>query len=109
MLLTNKQTNGDDYINSTGASKNTPFLHIAYIAKICHLQRSKALSCVFHSQHALGAFPDELFDEEVPCNAITEFQKDLKTLEASIEQRNATIALPYFYLIPKMVENSVAI
>lgn len=59
--------------------------------------------------HALGDFPDELFDEEVPCNAITEFQKDLKTLEASIEQRNATIALPYFYLIPKMVENSVAI
>ncbi|KAL2096941.1 hypothetical protein ACEWY4_006148 [Coilia grayii] len=69
----------------------------------------KLLSKQSKDFRALGDFPDELFDEAAPCSAIKEFQKDLKALEATIEQRNDTITLPYVYLLPKNIENSVAI
>ncbi|KAL2096944.1 hypothetical protein ACEWY4_006151 [Coilia grayii] len=69
----------------------------------------KLLSTQSTDFRALGDFPDELFDEKVPCNAIKEFQEDLKALGATIEQRNDTIPLSYVYLLPKNIENSVAV
>ncbi|XP_067255888.1 hydroperoxide isomerase ALOXE3-like isoform X2 [Chanodichthys erythropterus] len=59
--------------------------------------------------YPLGYFPENLYDEEVPCKLIEEFQKDLKELSDLIEERNKKLALPYIYLNPKTVDNSVAI
>ncbi|XP_048042450.1 hydroperoxide isomerase ALOXE3-like isoform X1 [Megalobrama amblycephala] len=57
----------------------------------------------------LGYFPETLYDEDVPCKLIKEFQKDLKELSDLIEGRNKKLELPYIYLNPKNVDNSVAI
>ncbi|KAK9972322.1 hypothetical protein ABG768_025637 [Culter alburnus] len=59
--------------------------------------------------YPLGYFPENLYDEEVPCKLIEEFQKDLRELSDLIEERNKKLALPYIYLNPKTVDNSVAI
>ncbi|XP_067302269.1 hydroperoxide isomerase ALOXE3-like [Pseudorasbora parva] len=59
--------------------------------------------------YPLGYFPETLFDEEVPCKLIQDFQKDLKELSDLIEQRNKEIKLTYTYLSPRNVANSVAI
>ncbi|KAK9977237.1 hypothetical protein ABG768_019058 [Culter alburnus] len=60
-------------------------------------------------QYPLGHFPENLHDEEVPCKLIEEFQKDLRKLSDLIEERNKNLELPYTYLNPKNVDNSVAI
>ncbi|XP_067257725.1 hydroperoxide isomerase ALOXE3-like [Chanodichthys erythropterus] len=57
----------------------------------------------------LGYFPENLHDEDIPCKLIEEFQKDLRELSDLIEERNKMLELPYIYLNPKNVDNSVAI
>lgn len=59
--------------------------------------------------YPLGHFPENLYDEEVPCKLIEDFQKDLRELSDLIEKRNKKLELPYTYLNPKNVDNSVAI
>ncbi|XP_051743109.1 LOW QUALITY PROTEIN: hydroperoxide isomerase ALOXE3-like [Ctenopharyngodon idella] len=59
--------------------------------------------------YPLGQFPENLYDEDVPCKLIEEFQKDLRELSDLIEERNKNLELPYTYLNPKNVDNSVAI
>lgn len=60
-------------------------------------------------QYLIGYFPEDLFVEEVPLKLIEDFQKDLKELSAVIEERNKKLELPYIYLSPENVENSVSI
>ncbi|XP_062398077.1 hydroperoxide isomerase ALOXE3-like [Sardina pilchardus] len=67
------------------------------------------LSKTFTDQYLLGHFPEDLFDEEVPCKLVADFQKDLRELSDVIEERNKKLEFPYTYLNPKNVENSVAI
>ncbi|XP_062380300.1 hydroperoxide isomerase ALOXE3-like [Sardina pilchardus] len=67
------------------------------------------LSTKSTDHYPLGYFPEELFDEDVPCDHIKHFQKQLKKLSDEIEERNKTLKLPYTYLNPKNVDNSVAI
>ncbi|XP_067223204.1 hydroperoxide isomerase ALOXE3-like [Chanodichthys erythropterus] len=59
--------------------------------------------------YPLGHFPENLYDEDVPCKLTEEFQKDLRELSDLIEERNNNLELPYIYLNPKNVDNSVAI
>ncbi|XP_039527425.1 hydroperoxide isomerase ALOXE3-like [Pimephales promelas] len=59
--------------------------------------------------YPLGNFPEHLYDEEVPCKLIEDFKKDLEKLSDLIEERNKKLELPYTYLNPKNVDNSVAI
>ncbi|XP_039529072.1 hydroperoxide isomerase ALOXE3-like [Pimephales promelas] len=59
--------------------------------------------------YPLGHFPENLYDEEVPRKLIEDFQKDLGKLSDVIEERNKKLELPYTYLNPKNVDNSVAI
>ncbi|XP_010886727.2 hydroperoxide isomerase ALOXE3-like [Esox lucius] len=58
---------------------------------------------------ALGQYPDEHFYEAQPCNMIKNFQAELKAFSESVNARNATLPVPYTYLDPAVVENSVAI
>ncbi|XP_072318708.1 polyunsaturated fatty acid lipoxygenase ALOX15B-like [Eucyclogobius newberryi] len=57
----------------------------------------------------LGKYPQELFTEDVCCNLIKEFEKELNILDAAIDDRNKNLKLPYTYTQPKSMENSVPI
>ncbi|XP_041959559.1 polyunsaturated fatty acid lipoxygenase ALOX15B-like [Alosa sapidissima] len=69
----------------------------------------KVLSINSTDHYPLGCFPEELFDEEVPCRCIKDFQEWLKLLSGRIEDRNKTLKHPYTYLNPKNVDNSVTL
>ncbi|KAM9001748.1 hydroperoxide isomerase ALOXE3 [Sarcophilus harrisii] len=60
-------------------------------------------------QRPLGTYPDEHFTEEVPRQSIAAFQNRLTQISQDIQNRNKTLALPYRYLDPPLIENSVSI
>ncbi|KAL6485588.1 hypothetical protein MHYP_G00049800 [Metynnis hypsauchen] len=60
-------------------------------------------------RYPLGHYPEELFSEEEPLKLITQFKNDLQDLEKKIDSRNEKLDLPYTYLNPRNVDNSVAI
>ncbi|XP_069827979.1 hydroperoxide isomerase ALOXE3-like [Dendropsophus ebraccatus] len=57
----------------------------------------------------LGNYPDERFTEEAPQKFIAEFQKTLVEISLSIEEKNRGRRLPYPYLDPRHIENSISI
>ncbi|XP_041641068.1 arachidonate 12-lipoxygenase, 12R-type-like [Cheilinus undulatus] len=57
----------------------------------------------------LGQYPEEHFSEETPCKLIKDFQEELQVLSESIKVRNKSLEVPYTYMDPTEVENSVAI
>ncbi|KAG2467664.1 ALOX8 lipoxygenase, partial [Polypterus senegalus] len=57
----------------------------------------------------LGQYPDNFFIEETPQTFFSEFQKELKELSSEIMTRNEGMELPYTYLLPDLIENSVTI
>ena len=57
----------------------------------------------------LGDYPEEHFTEKIPRKLIKEFQGRLKVLKTHIEVRNESLEVPYTYLNPTEVENSVAL
>ncbi|XP_076843086.1 hydroperoxide isomerase ALOXE3-like isoform X2 [Brachyhypopomus gauderio] len=59
--------------------------------------------------YPLGYYPEQLFDDSGPSQAFADFKTDLDHLTAKIEKRNRHLKLPYTYLSPKNVDNSVAI
>ncbi|KAM4584329.1 arachidonate 12-lipoxygenase, 12R-type-like [Odontesthes bonariensis] len=57
----------------------------------------------------LGHYPEDHFSEERPLRVMKNFQKELKGLSANIKTRNKHLEVPYTYMDPEEVENSVAI
>uniref|UniRef100_A0A8C9A981 Arachidonate 15-lipoxygenase type B n=1 Tax=Prolemur simus TaxID=1328070 RepID=A0A8C9A981_PROSS len=57
----------------------------------------------------LGTYPDEHFTEEAPRRSIAAFQSRLAQISRGIRERNRGLALPYTYLDPPLIENSVSI
>uniref|UniRef100_A0A8C6KGK9 Arachidonate epidermal lipoxygenase 3 n=1 Tax=Nothobranchius furzeri TaxID=105023 RepID=A0A8C6KGK9_NOTFU len=57
----------------------------------------------------LGQYPEDHFTEESPQRMVKGFQKELEVLSAAIKDRNEHLEVPYVYLDPVEVENSVAI
>uniref|UniRef100_A0A1A8HVV7 Arachidonate 15-lipoxygenase, type B n=3 Tax=Nothobranchius TaxID=28779 RepID=A0A1A8HVV7_NOTKU len=57
----------------------------------------------------LGQYPEDHFTEETPQRMVKGFQKELEVLSAAIKDRNEHLEVPYVYLDPVEVENSVAI
>uniref|UniRef100_A0A3B4B152 Arachidonate 15-lipoxygenase type B n=1 Tax=Periophthalmus magnuspinnatus TaxID=409849 RepID=A0A3B4B152_9GOBI len=57
----------------------------------------------------LGCYPDFHFSEEKPLNLIHTFQEELIQLSIKIKERNKSLEVPYTYMDPSEVENSVAI
>ncbi|XP_061626744.1 arachidonate 12-lipoxygenase, 12R-type-like [Phyllopteryx taeniolatus] len=57
----------------------------------------------------LGHYPEDHFSEEIPRQLQKEFKVELDRLSITINNRNKDLEIPYTYLDPKKVENSVAI
>uniref|UniRef100_A0A7N8WM88 Hydroperoxide isomerase ALOXE3-like n=1 Tax=Mastacembelus armatus TaxID=205130 RepID=A0A7N8WM88_9TELE len=57
----------------------------------------------------IGQYPEDHFNEDTPCKLIKAFQEELKVLSAAIKARNKSLKIPYTYMNPAEVENSVAI
>uniref|UniRef100_A0A669ENB4 Arachidonate 12-lipoxygenase, 12R-type n=1 Tax=Oreochromis niloticus TaxID=8128 RepID=A0A669ENB4_ORENI len=57
----------------------------------------------------LGHYPEDHFTEEIPRKMIKDFQTELETLSGAIKARNKHLKVPYTYMDPALVENSVAI
>ncbi|CAL8313262.1 unnamed protein product [Merluccius merluccius] len=57
----------------------------------------------------LGHYPEKHFSEEKPCEHMETFKGELSHLSKIINNRNALLNVPYTYLDPLLVENSVAI
>ncbi|XP_036416296.1 polyunsaturated fatty acid lipoxygenase ALOX15B-like [Colossoma macropomum] len=60
-------------------------------------------------RYPLGHYPEELFGEEAPLKLIAQFKSALQDLEMKIDTRNKKLVLPYIYMNPRNVDNSVAI
>uniref|UniRef100_A0AAQ6IQ84 Lipoxygenase domain-containing protein n=1 Tax=Anabas testudineus TaxID=64144 RepID=A0AAQ6IQ84_ANATE len=58
---------------------------------------------------ALGQYREEYFTEETACEVIKVFQEELKKLSEGIKKRNESLEIPYTYMDPALMENSVAI
>ncbi|KAJ0050749.1 hypothetical protein NL108_005879 [Boleophthalmus pectinirostris] len=58
---------------------------------------------------SLGSYPQELFTEDKSCQLMEDFAKELKALDEDIDNRNKTLPLPYTYMQPKKMENSVSL
>lgn len=71
---------------------------------------SRALSCLsLSTQVALGQHQEEYFSGPGPKAVLKKFREELAVLEKEIKTRNEKLDMPYEYLLPSMVENSVAI
>ncbi|KAM9608562.1 polyunsaturated fatty acid lipoxygenase ALOX15B-like [Morphnus guianensis] len=57
----------------------------------------------------LGCYPEQHFTEEPPRRLMAAFQRRLAAISRRIRRRNAGLALPYAYLDPAHIENSVAV
>ncbi|KAK1805632.1 hypothetical protein P4O66_019910 [Electrophorus voltai] len=60
-------------------------------------------------RYALGNYPEVHFSEEIPQKQIQQFQTDLLQFEKKIETRNKTLELPYTYMSPQNMNNSITI
>ncbi|XP_049425186.1 polyunsaturated fatty acid lipoxygenase ALOX15B-like [Epinephelus fuscoguttatus] len=58
---------------------------------------------------ALGKSLEDHHSEEIPSHYVKAFQGELQTLSAHINIRNMSLEVPYTYLDPAVIENSVAI
>ncbi|XP_067339168.1 arachidonate 12-lipoxygenase, 12R-type-like isoform X2 [Channa argus] len=67
------------------------------------------LSNKYQDMVPLGSYPEEHFDEPEPKETIKEFQAELSKLSEAIATRNLLLKVPYTYLNPTEIENSVAI
>ncbi|XP_022621142.1 arachidonate 12-lipoxygenase, 12R-type-like [Seriola dumerili] len=57
----------------------------------------------------LGQYHEDHFSEEIPHKLIKDFQGELEVLSTAIKVRNRSLEIPYTYMDPQEVENSVAI
>ncbi|KAA8594748.1 hypothetical protein FQN60_011883 [Etheostoma spectabile] len=57
----------------------------------------------------LGQYPEDHFSERIPCGLIKVFKAELEVLSAVIHIRNQNLDVPYTYMDPMKVENSVAL
>ncbi|XP_068111325.1 polyunsaturated fatty acid 5-lipoxygenase-like [Hyperolius riggenbachi] len=74
-----------------------------------HLGAIRALSQFQDNELFLGMYPDEYFVEKPVKEAMAKFRKNLEDITSFIQERNKNKKLPYYYLSPDRIPNSVAI
>lgn len=74
-----------------------------------HLGAVWALSQFQENELFLGMYPEEHFIEKPVKEAMVRFRKNLDAIVSVIAERNKNKKLPYYYLSPDRIPNSVAI
>uniref|UniRef100_A0A9J7ZDE3 Arachidonate 5-lipoxygenase n=1 Tax=Cyprinus carpio carpio TaxID=630221 RepID=A0A9J7ZDE3_CYPCA len=74
-----------------------------------HVGAVWALSQFQDGELFLGVYPDKYFTEQPVMEATTTFRKKLVEVTNIIKSRNEKLKLPYWYLSPDRIPNSVAI
>ncbi|XP_070796966.1 polyunsaturated fatty acid 5-lipoxygenase isoform X3 [Pituophis catenifer annectens] len=74
-----------------------------------HLGAVWALSQFQENEVFLGIYPDEHFTEKPVKEAMRKFRKNLDRIASYIAERNRNKKLPYYYLSPDQIPNSVAV
>uniref|UniRef100_A0A5F8GTA6 Arachidonate 5-lipoxygenase n=1 Tax=Monodelphis domestica TaxID=13616 RepID=A0A5F8GTA6_MONDO len=74
-----------------------------------HLGAVWALSQFQENELFLGMYPEEHFIEKPVKEAMVRFRKNLDGIVSGITERNKNKKLPYYYLSPDRIPNSVAI
>ncbi|XP_026707276.1 arachidonate 5-lipoxygenase [Athene cunicularia] len=74
-----------------------------------HLGAVWALSQFQDNELFLGMYPDEHFVEKPVKEAMAKFRKNLDEIVNTITERNKNKKLPYYYLSPDRIPNSVAV
>ncbi|XP_029691623.1 arachidonate 5-lipoxygenase-like [Takifugu rubripes] len=74
-----------------------------------HLGAVWSLSQYQENELYLGTFPDDHFTEQPVKAAMDKFRKQLADITFSIKKRNEGKDLPYYYMSPDKIPNSVAI
>uniref|UniRef100_A0A8I4A289 Arachidonate 5-lipoxygenase n=1 Tax=Callithrix jacchus TaxID=9483 RepID=A0A8I4A289_CALJA len=74
-----------------------------------HLGAVWALSQFQENELFLGMYPEEHFIEKPVKEAMARFRKNLEAIVSLIAERNKNKKLPYYYLSPDRIPNSVAI
>ncbi|XP_058439631.1 polyunsaturated fatty acid 5-lipoxygenase isoform X2 [Marmota monax] len=74
-----------------------------------HLGAVWALSQFQENELFLGMYPEEHFIEKPVKEAMARFRKNLEAIVSVIAERNKNKKLPYYYLSPDRIPNSVAI
>ncbi|XP_068838120.1 polyunsaturated fatty acid 5-lipoxygenase isoform X3 [Capricornis sumatraensis] len=74
-----------------------------------HLGAVWALSQFQDNELFLGMYPEEHFTEKPAKEAMARFRKNLDCIVSVIAERNKNKKLPYYYLSPDRIPNSVAI
>ncbi|KAG7265104.1 hypothetical protein CRUP_018232 [Coryphaenoides rupestris] len=74
-----------------------------------HLGAVWALSQYQENELYLGMYPDEHFIEQPVKDAMEKFRRSLAEISAGIRQRNEDKKLPYYYMSPDKIPNSVAV
>lgn len=54
-------------------------------------------------------YKEAIFRDSAHCRLVEEVQAELKVISDDITERNGRLELPYPYLSPERIENSVAI
>ena len=57
----------------------------------------------------LGTYPPELFVENEAKAAVEKFRNRLEEIEKEIKERNEDLDVPYTYLLPSRIPNSITI
>ena len=57
----------------------------------------------------MGTYPAELFVEKEAKAAAEILRKALEIITVEIEERNKALEVPYIYLLPKKIPNSITI
>ena len=61
------------------------------------------------AQSVLGYNKEVLFVEQEALDVLEQFRRDLKRVERIISERNDKLEIPYKYLLPSTIVNSISI
>lgn len=67
------------------------------------------LTRIFPDERFLGDYTDGAFTDMAALEAILRFQEKLNVITEEIKERNKRLKIPYTYLLPERVPNSIAI
>lgn len=89
-------------------SEISAYLHEYIQAQMCSVNMTDSEKYDF-LQLFLGMYPDEHFIEKPVKEAMVQFRKKLGEVTKVIKNRNEGKKLPYYYLSPDRIPNSVAV